>query len=306
MTTHPIAFSSLEAVLQENSCNALLLDAYGVFWSGNEQGAFPGSSLTMERLFAAGKKIGIVSNSTQLSQKEVQKYAAHGFLQDRHFHFLITSGDVAKGLFYSDRLPLPTPNKKYYLFCSPHPRYSNSSSLFEGTSFIRTEDLSEADFIYINVPHIAGEDQTESDVFRPMVERFLLSRKPMVCANPDRFAHEGLPPRPVVRQGSIASLYEEMDGEVFNIGKPFLQIYSLAFDRLNSISPTMKEEVLMVGDTPETDIRGARSFGIKSALITGTGIMAERIKQKGFCAVQDLPLSDTPNLFVESFSNLKL
>ena len=302
MTSFLRTYASLEVALEEKAYSALFLDAYGVFWSGNAQGAFPGSSQAMERLFASGKKIGIISNSTQLSQNEVQKYAAHGILQGRHFHFLITSGDVAKKFFSSGSLPFPTPHKKYALFCPHHPRYSSPTSLFDESAFRETSNLSEVDFIYINVPHIGGEDQEQRDVFRPMVERFLFCNKPMVCANPDCYAHEGSPSRQVVRQGSIASLYEEMGGKVFTIGKPFPQIYTLAFDRLNLISPTLKEEVLMVGDTPETDIRGACSFGIQAALITHTGIMGERVKQQGIGAIRALPLGDVPTLLIERFA----
>jgi HAD superfamily hydrolase (TIGR01459 family) len=303
MTASIPTFPTLEVALNETAYSALFLDAFGVFWAGNAQGVFPGSQRTMEQLFSSGKKIGIISNSTHQSQSEIKKYASQGILQGRHFHFLITSGDLAKELFSSDRLPFPTPNKKYILFCPHCPPYAPPSSLFEESPFRETDDLLEADFIYINVPHICGVNQEERNAFHSMVKSFLPSNKPMVCANPDHYAHEGSPPRPVVRQGSIASLYEEMGGHVFYIGKPFSQIYSLALDRLNRLSPTPKEKILMVGDTPETDIRGARSFGIHSALITHTGIMAEKIAHQGPASIQSLPTSDIPNFFIERFAS---
>ena len=231
------------------------------------------------------------------------KYASHGFFQGKHFHFLLTSGDLAKHSFSSDQLPFPTPNKKYVLFCPPHPRFSHPSSLFEGSPFQETDDVSESDCIYITIPHKNGEDLEEREAFRTMVEQFLESRKPMVCANPDRYAHEHASSRPVVRQGTIASLYEEMGGQVFYFGKPFSPIYSLAFDLLNRISPTEKENTLMVGDTPETDVRGARSFGIHSALLTHTGIMAERLAHEEAFALQRLPKTDIPNVLIERFSS---
>lgn len=302
MTPPLPSFASLETALNSRDYSALLLDAYGVFWAGNAQGAFEGAQSTMARIFAQGKKIGIVSNSTQTSQKELSKYAAHGFIQGKHFHFLITSGDLAKDRFSSEQLPFPTPTKRYVLFCPPHPRFAHPSSLFADTPFQETNEVSNADFIYITIPHRDGEDLEEREAFRPMVERFLPSRKPMVCANPDRYAHENSPPRPVVRQGTIASLYEEMGGQVFYCGKPYSPIYSLALDRLNRISPTAKEGVLMVGDTPETDVRGARAFGLHSALITHTGIMAERLAREGTLAFQQLPQTDIPHLLIERFS----
>jgi ribonucleotide monophosphatase NagD (HAD superfamily) len=49
------------------------------------------------------------------------------------------------------------------------------------------------------------------------------------------------------------------------LGKPHAAIFEEAFRR----SGTM--DMVMIGDTPETDIRGAKAFGIASALVeTGT------------------------------------
>lgn len=293
------SYPSLEMALRDKNYSTLFLDAWGVFWDGNERGAFPGSLQTMERLFAAGKKIVILSNSTQPSQNEIRKYSAQGFVQGKHFHFLITSGDLAKELFSTDKLPFPTPNKKYILLFPTHPRFAPSSTLFDTSSFRETNDLKEADFIYINIPHMNGVDQEEKEIFRPMVEQFLESKKPMVCANPDLYASEGSPSRLVVRQGTIAALYEEMGGSVFYTGKPFSAIFERAYEQINRLASTSKEEILMVGDTPETDIRGARSFGIHSALITHTGIMTERIARKGSKAIQSLPPTDIPSIFVD-------
>lgn len=295
-------YSSLEAALHHTGCRALFLDAYGVFWAGGAAGAFPGAQETMERLFASGMPIGIVSNSTQPGKNEVSKYAKHGFIQGKHYHFLVTSGDVAKSLFSSDALPFPTPHKKYALFCPPHPKFSSPACLFEGSPFTETADLAEADFIYLNIPHIDGEDQEEADCFRALVASFIPSQKPMVCANPDLSAHEGKPPRLVVRQGTIASLYKEMGGSVCYIGKPSTQMFSFAFEHMKLLFSVPKELILMVGDTPETDIRGARAFGIHSALITNTGIMADRISKSGHTALEALPPTDLPDLFIERFA----
>jgi HAD superfamily hydrolase (TIGR01459 family) len=296
------SYASLEAALQDRPCAALFLDAYGVFWSGNAIGTFPGAEEAMARLVASGKIIGILSNSTQLASKEIEKYAKKGLIQGRHFHFLLTSGDLARELFTSDSLPFPTPQKKYVLFCPTTARYSPPSSLFDSSPFQETSDSSQADFIYINVPHIDDIDQVDPNLFRPMVERWVATQLPMVCANPDLFAHEGSPPRPVVRQGAIAALYVEMGGQVVYIGKPFSQIFVKAFDLLNRLAHTEKQGVLMVGDTPETDIRGARDFGVQAALITKTGIMAERILQRPD-ALRLLPPADMPHFLIERFSS---
>lgn len=272
----------------------LLLDAYGTFWGGNAVGLFPHAKETMQKLVALGKTIGILSNTTQLSSKEIEKFNAHGLIEGQHFHFLVTSGDVAQRIFQQGELPFP--GKQFWTLFGGLAKYSNYKALFEGSPYVETPKLKDADFIYISIPHIDGNDQTDPKLFRKIVQELLSTGLPMVCANPDRFAHEGNPPRPVVRQGSIAALYEEMGGKVFYIGKPDKKVYRVAVDSFVGIKPA---EILMVGDNPETDIRGARAFGISSALITQTGIMADRIAHDEIeKVIATLPRSDYPDYFI--------
>lgn len=275
----------------------VLLDAYGVFWGGNDFGLLPGSKEAMEKLVSKGKIVGILSNATQLSSKEINKLEAHGLIQGKHFHFLITSGETARFIFLQEKPPFKTFTNKFWLFSGGHPKFSSHEAIFQGSRYSETFDIDEADFIYISVPHINGEDQTDPERFRQEIEKIKMKGLPMVCANPDRFAHEGNPPRAVVRQGSIAKMYEEIGGEVFYIGKPYNKVYSIAMNHFLQYKITNPEEILMVGDTPETDIRGARFFGMPSALVTQTGIMADRISRNGERAF-DLPPDDLPNYFI--------
>src|SRR5580704_17412030 len=89
--------------------NGILLDAYGVFWGGNDIGLLPGSKEIMQKLVLKGKIVGILSNSTQLASKEINKLNAHGLVQGTHFHFFTTSGEVARDIFLNEKLPFETP-----------------------------------------------------------------------------------------------------------------------------------------------------------------------------------------------------
>lgn len=213
---------------------AILLDAYGVFWNGNEEGLIPGSKEIMEKLVSDKKVVGILSNTTQLSINEIQKLASHGIIEGVHFHFYVTSGDVAKRIFCDERLPFETPKKKYYLFGRP------DHALFQESAFMQTSVLDEADFVYLSVPHIDNANEE--------VEKIRLANLPVVCANPENFI--------------------EKMGKVFNVGKPYAEGFSLAMSHFHQRGIKNPAQVLMVGDTPETDIRGARNFGMASALIT--------------------------------------
>lgn len=280
--------------------NGILLDAYGVFWAGNNVGIIPGSKEMMENLVNKGKIVGILSNSTQMASKEINKLASHGLLEGQHYHFLITSGEVARKVFQEGEFPFPIKTKKFYVFGTIHPKFGSHTHLFENTLFLETNLIHEADFIYISIPHINGEDQINPDVFLEDIEKINHSKLPMVCANPDLFAHEGNPPRLVVRQGTIAALYEQMGGHVFYIGKPSLLAFSYAMNYFLDKGITQKNSILMVGDTPETDIRGANSFGMDSALILKTGVTAERINTHGLEQIlEQLPLKDQPTFMIE-------
>jgi ribonucleotide monophosphatase NagD (HAD superfamily) len=59
---------------------------------------------------------------------------------------------------------------------------------------------------------------------------------------------------------------------VLMAGKPFAPIYELAMERAGR---PRRDEVLAIGDGPETDIKGAADFGIAAVMIT------EGINQSG-------------------------
>ena len=293
--------ANLDAVSE--SFQGILLDAYGVFWGGNEKGLLPGSKEAMEKLVSRKKIVGILTNTTQLASAEIKKLEAHGILKGKHFHFLVSGGEIAKSLFMRDQLPFPTPNKKYWVLGGDHPRASPHRSIFQESSYQETTKLNEADFIYVGIPHIKGEDQTDPVFFHEEIASLQNSGLPMVCANPDRFAHEGSPPRAVVRQGSLAAMYEALGGTVFYIGKPHPLAFSCAMDEFTKHHVTQSNLVVMVGDTPETDIRGALKSGMSAALVTETGLMGDRILSKGLeKSFNELAVCDKPTFFIKRFS----
>lgn len=256
--------------------DGILLDAYGVFWGGNAVGLFPGVTLTLKELKAKGKIVGVLSNSTQLSTPMMKKVGSYGMQKGDHYDFCITSGDIAKTVFTKDELPFETLRKKYFLLHSYNPQYSSPYELFENTPFQEAKQIEHADFIYLSIPHIQGQDQTNPDLFKQIVQDVAKYQLPMVCANPDRFAHEGNPPQAVVRQGTLAGLYEQQGGKVVYFGKPAHVSFSSAMAQFNQFGLHDPSKILMVGDTPETDIRGAKNFGMSSALIIETGVMQDR------------------------------
>lgn len=256
----------------------ILTDAYGVFWNGS--GFYKGCLECFSRLKADNKYVVILSNATASGDKEEEKYGRHGLVRGEHYDRLITSGDVTRAIFQREALPFPTPRKKFWVLGGEHPKFgSPHKKIFEGSEYIETPNIQEADFIYIGIPHLHGEDQTEASVFQDSVKRVVATGLPMLCANPDKVAQEGTPPRWVVRQGSIAAIYELLGGKVYYIGKPCHDVYRVALDEFET-NAIEKSDILMVGDNIETDIAGANNNRIDSALIYKTGMASLMLEKK--------------------------
>ncbi|MBA2727380.1 MAG: TIGR01459 family HAD-type hydrolase [Parachlamydiaceae bacterium] len=298
-------YSNLESIA--DNYKAVLLDAHGVFWGGNGIGLLPGCRATMDSLVKKGKTVGVLSNTTQIARNEIEKLKAHGLIEGVHFHFFLTSGEVSKRMFLESELPFPTSKKKYYLFGKVHPKFSSHHTIFEGSSFQETSNLKDADFIYISIPHINGVDQTDPSLFLEDLDKIMHAQLPMLCTNPDQYAQEGNPAKAVVRQGIIAVMYESLGGKVYYIGKPSKGMFQAAMEKFNHYEISNPGDVLMVGDTPETDVRGAKKFGMPSALVLKTGIMAERISKMGLKSILEvLSADDYPNYFIESMGKNEL
>ena len=89
----------------------------------------------------------------------------------------------------------------------------------------------------------------------------------MICANPDKIVRVG--DRILYCAGSLADLYLAQGGQVLMAGKPFAPIYDLALAEASRIrgGAVARENVLAIGDGPETDIRGAADYGLEALLV---------------------------------------
>lgn len=283
-----------------NHYDAFLLDAYGVFWASNQEGAYLNAKEAMEKLVLKGKYVVILSNSSQLAENEKKKLERHQIYQGIHYHFLYTSGQVAHQTLKNLSLPFKTPHYTYWQWGDNHPRYAKAELLFENTLYKKVEQIEKADFIYIHIPHIDGLDQEKSSVFETSVKEACSYHLPVLCTNPDLFAHEGNPKKLVVRQGSIAKLFEKYGAIVHYIGKPYEQVYQIALQAFPSHITT--DKILMIGDTLETDICGAKKVGLKAALVTETGIFNEKKKDTNeMTLLESLPKHQQPDYFIRRF-----
>lgn len=79
------------------------------------------------------------------------------------------------------------------------------------------------------------------------------------------------------------------------LGKPSLEPFSEAIHRFKQFKNISPCDILMIGDTPQIDIRGAKNAGLSSALVTETGYFGEKLK-RGNLVLSEL---DTPDYFIK-------
>lgn len=254
-----------------NPFKVLIVDAYGVFNFGN--GISKSVIATFQKWMAEGKQVYILSNTTAVNAGAIKSYEKKGVIRGVHYTDMMTSGQFASEDIQAGNLPVN--GKKYYVFGTANFKNPDEKipAIFVGSPYELASDLHDADFIYCGIPQLLDDEQfpydsTEIDDFVVQVKALVESGKPMVCANPDRTANEG--GRFVIRQGSIAKLFEEFGGKVIYYGKPDPKVFYALLDRY--CPNVRKDEVLMIGDTLRTDIKGAQRAGIRGALVLEGGI----------------------------------
>ena len=246
--------SNLEDLIDE--IDVFLLDAFGVLNIGNT--AIEGVPERVSKLQNIGKKVIVVSNAGGFPHALLmKKYANLGYSFDTED--VITSRKaLLKGL-----LELPT--QKYGLMA--------------------TESLGRADLENIDIKYLSENiaDYDNSDAFlllgsavwteerqEMLLDSLKRNSRPVYVGNPDIVA-----PREggfSVEPGSFAHRIADITGisPIF-YGKPFRNIFDLAFERLGNFNP---DRTVMVGDSLHTDILGGHNVGIKTALISGHGFFS--------------------------------
>ncbi|MFL4468474.1 HAD-IIA family hydrolase [Tateyamaria armeniaca] len=233
-----------------------LLDAFGVLNIGET--AIDGVPERVARLQKAGKRVLVVSNAAGYPHSDLMaKYARLGY--DFDAGDVITSRKTILHGLASD------PSRKWGLMA--------------------TQSLGRADLEHLDVTYLA-EDPAAYDA----AEAFILlgsavwtearqacleqslrdTPRPVYVGNPDIVAprETGFSTEP----GHYAHQLGDATGiEPEFFGKPFANIFDLAFEHLGDFDPA---RTVMVGDSLHTDILGGQAAGLKTALISGYGFFA--------------------------------
>lgn len=250
--------------------DGFILDLWGVIHDGLSP--YPGAVETLERLQAAGKRVGLLSNAPRRSNAVQEQMRGIG-ISDRLYNVALTSGEITRRMLAERTDPfLAALGPRVY-----HLGPERDRSVLEGLEgrYTRVSGPAEADFV-LNTGYDDATDATDAAVRDAELASCRAAALPMVCANPDLVVVR----RDGVRTycaGTLAQRYEALGGRVRWIGKPDPTVYGPMRAQLG----TTAEKTLCVGDSLRTDMDGARRAGMDGCWVLG-GIHAEELEASPF------------------------
>lgn len=243
--------------------DVLLSDIWGVVHDGRR--AYEGAGDAFVRFRSLGGTVLLLSNAPMPSTWVERVLEEKGVRRDS-WDAIVSSGDISLAHVaergYARVLHIGT---------------ERDLPLFE-TMTARRATFEQADAI---VATGLEDDRNETaETYRPLLDRALARRLPLVCANPDLIVDVGGDLLPCA--GVLGALYEEMGGEVYWAGKPHAPAYARAMATVARLrgGPIALDRVLAIGDAVRTDIAGAAAFGIASVFIA-QGIHRDEVLREG-------------------------
>lgn len=245
---------------------AIFLDSYGVI--KNYKGLIDGVQDTIDFLRSKDIALRILTNDASRSQHQQAESFYKLGIRTIETHEIITSGMMARQ-FLQNKI---TSGKIAYLGTENSAEYILQS----GLEHIAVKDINLDQIDDISAFVFLDDEGFDWNTDINKTVNLLRSKNiPVIIANSDKMY-------PVskndvsVATGGIAKLVENMLNKKFiHFGKPDSQMFMYAFDQLNQKNFYSKDEILMVGDTLNTDILGGNKFGVKTMLVLTGNTRAE-------------------------------
>jgi HAD superfamily hydrolase (TIGR01450 family) len=273
--------TTLEELIELYS--VILFDAYGVL--ANSDLVVPGAAAAIRHLNGLGKPYFVLTNdASALPETRAARYQKLGLSIDPSR--IITSGSLLSGYFREHGL-----ERMKCVVLGP----ADSASYVESAGGVVVSR--EGDFEAVVIGDQSGYPLLEAgrSVLSGLFRMIDAGRPPrLILPNPDLIYPSGN--SFAFASGTVAQMFEgalalrytdRPELRFTRLGKPHPAIFQEAYRR----SSTM--DMVMIGDTPDTDIRGANNFGLASALIS-TGVSTQDVSQ--------LPPEDVPTYLMRSLA----
>ena len=247
-----------------DSFDVAVLDQYGVLHNGFEP--YDSANDALGFLKKSGKPVVVLSNSGKRAQLNKDRIRQLGVRLSPNSH-VATSGETCWQDFESGELVFSPTGRQLV-----HPIEAwEGDALIWATGNSRIEivpELDRADVLLV----MGMPEPKKADSLHSVLEQACRRRLPMICTNPDKMSpgQDSNLPSP----GTIADRYEALGGRVIWYGKPYPRLFEAVGNRFPDVEP---ERFLMVGDSMEHDVAGARNVGWSTALVRG-GIHRDEFK----------------------------
>lgn len=257
-----ILLDSITEVLDEFDC--AVLDQWGVLHDGTT--LYPGVVPCLEKIRRAGKGIVVLSNSGKRAAPNRERIESMG-VPSGLIDDVITSGEILWNEIRDARFCGfgLRPFRAFAITRIPKDRQEWLAGL---NSVSVVDEIGEAEVVlFLGTPDGIGEDH-----FDNLLNLARAKGLSLVCANPDKSS-----PRSsgaVISPGFFADRYCGMGGRVINYGKPFPAVFDAV--RKTGLA-TSVDRYLMIGDSLEHDIAGAKQAGMKTLFVRG-GLLANNFE----------------------------
>ena len=238
--------------------DVVFFDAFGVIKT--YQGLMPGIEQTFDYLQAQGKEYYIVTNDASRSPDQLAASYHRSGLPVITADRIVSSGMLTKeylGLKVTDGIVayLGTPESSHYIESS-------------GLHTMPVSAITEANMEQVNAFIFLDDEGFEWSVDLNKTVNLLRKRSiPVIVANTDK-AYPVSISDVGIAIGGIAAMIESIIGRQFiRFGKPDSQMFMFAYDLIREYRPITKKQILMVGDTLQTDILGGNKFGLDTVLV---------------------------------------
>lgn len=237
----------------------IFFDAYGVL--KNARGVMQGVPELLSWILRQGKDVYVITNDASRSPTQMAAAYAHP-----EYGILVPeSRIISSGLLAKDFLRTKVRSGRVAYLGKP-----SSAFYIEGAGLTPVH-IGACNNTEESLAAIALLDDEGFDWFRDINMTLNLMRRvnaPVIVANPD-LAYPVNESEVGLAVGSLAAMLERIVGKAFiRFGKPDTMMFSHAFACAHDNVPDLrKNDILMVGDTLETDILGANTFGLDTALV---------------------------------------
>ena len=275
--------------------NAFIIDIWGVLWDGIEP--YKDAVTTLKKLKKSKKNIILLSNAPRRSKLVEDKLKSIG-IDNTLFDTIISSGEVCRDDCLNSNKILSLGEKYYFI------GQQADKGIALGLNIKEVKSIENSSFLL--VCGTRDFDHTLDNYIKELDEG-LKFKLPLVCANPDKV---------VIRQngklitcaGLLADYYQTKGGNVLRYGKPFKQVYKKSLSFFKTIDPNIiYKNILVIGDSLETDIFGANNIGCDSLLIAN-GIHKNELFENNLSVINlntfdnlFKKFSVTPNFIIKNF-----